>query len=248
MMSRRLRGGRDEKRRGSPAWMLTYADMVTLILAFFVLLYSMSSIDVQKFKLIISSFQNSLGILRGGETFIEEELITPGATEINISQQSTEELELQHIYNDIQEFIQEEQLQGKIHLKIEERGLVIHLMEGAFFDSGQAVLKKDAVELLNELAKKLKNIDKQIRIEGHTDNVPINTEKYPSNWELSVSRAVTVVRFLIEKHGFSPFQLSAVGYSEYRPIVPNTTPSNKALNRRVDIVILKSEASITEAK
>lgn len=234
------------KPEGSPAWMVTYGDMVTLILAFFVLLYSFSTIDAQKFKMIISAFQNSLGIIEGGRTFDQSEFIDFGEKDVNIDQNSKEEIEFKKLYEDMKDFIKEKNLLGRVDLELEERGLTIHLMEGAFFDTGKAELKPNSKHILDSLAEKLKLIDKQIRIEGHTDNDPIHTSKFPSNWELSAARAVTVVRYFIEKHGFSPQKLSATGYGEYRPLMPNTSKENKAKNRRVDIVILKTFSTIQE--
>ena len=140
----------------------------------------------------------------------------------------------------MQDLIDREGLQGKIEVNQEERGLVIRLLEGAFFDSGQAVLKKEAMELLDEVAFILKGIDKQIRIEGHTDNVPINTERFPSNWELSAARSVTVLKYLLAEHGFSSYQLAAVGYGEYRPYCAKYYTRIKLLTRRVDIVVLRA--------
>lgn len=239
----------DEKQSsGSPAWMTTYADMVTLLLAFFVFLYSLSTIDVERFQTIISAFQDSLGILPGGRGHVEEPHIDIGSPEVGVTDLKEEEAELQNIADSVQEFIQERELQGRVQLKIDERGLVIHLLEGGFFDPGRAQLKEDAIILLNDLVEKLYNVEQQIRVEGHTDDVPTNPAVHPTNWELSAARATTVVRFLIEQHGFSPYQLSAGFYSEYRPIAPNTTPENKALNRRVDLVILRDSYSKVEAQ
>lgn len=248
-MSRIKKRRKYEEPVNTQAWLLTYSDMVTLILSFFILLYSMSTINVEEFKLIISSFQNALGILKGGETIIlEEDLISSGTEGPFAGIESPEDIEFYNIYSEMQELINSEGIEGKIEVNQEERGLVIRLLEGAFFDSGRAVLKEEAVELLDEVAFILKGVDKQIRIEGHTDNVPINTERFPSNWELSAARSVTVLKYLLVEHGFSPYQLAAVGYGEYRPVVPNTTLENKALNRRVDIVVLRTEATKGEAK
>ena len=162
--------------------------------------------------------------------------------------ETTEDIEFRNIYNEMQELVNREEIKDKIEISQDERGLVIRLLEGAFFDSGHAILKQEAMVLLDEVALVLEGVDKQIRIEGHTDNVPINTVKFPSNWELSTARAVTVLKHLITKHNLSPYQIAAVGYGEYRPLVPNTTSENKAQNRRVDIVVLRTEASKGEAK
>jgi len=240
---RRRRNSEESSAKGSPAWMMTYGDMVTLILAFFVLLYSFSTLDVEKFKMIISSLQNTFGVLEGGQTFDTSELISAGSQSIYISKQSREELEFRKIFNDFTEYVEIKNLEGKVKIDMQERGIVIHIMEGALFDSGWAYIRQDAQELLDDIAQKLKKVDKIIKVEGHTDNVPVINPKYPTNWELSAARAVNVVRYFIEKHGITPYRLVAVGYSKYRPLVPNTSAENRALNRRVDIVILKSRES-----
>jgi len=237
------RNSEESSVKGSPAWMTTYGDMVTLLLAFFVLLYSFSTLDVVKFKMIISSLQNTFGVLEGGQTIDTSELISTGSQSIYISKQSREELEFRKIFNDFTEYVERKNLENKVKIDMQERGIVIHIMEGALFDRGRAYIRQDAKKLLDEIAQKLKNVDKIIRVEGHTDDVPVINKKYPTNWELSVARAVNVVRYFIEKHGITPYKLVAVGYSKYRPLVPNTSAENRALNRRVDIVILKSRES-----
>jgi chemotaxis protein MotB len=125
-----------------------------------------------------------------------------------------------------------------VELELQERGLIVRFAEQVFFDLGEAALKPEALEVLKTLAGTLKTLPNPLRVEGHTDNWPISTARFPSNWELSVHRATNVVRFLIEEEGFDPNKLSVAGYSEYRPIRPNDTAEDRAMNRRVDIVIL----------
>ena len=135
------------------------------------------------------------------------------------------------------DYIEQEGLQG-VELEIQERGLIIRFAEQVFFDLGQAILKPEALEILDSLADRLRDLPNPLRVEGHTDDWPIRTSSFPSNWELSVHRATNVVRHLIEENGFDPEKLSVAGYSEYRPIRTNDTAENRAMNRRVDIVIL----------
>ena len=134
------------------------------------------------------------------------------------------------------------------HLQTEvtERGLVIHIVESSLFDEGSADLKPRAMEVLDVVADELKDIPNHIRIEGHTDDRPISTPQYPSNWELSSARATSVVRYLVDNHDIPQNRISALGYGEYRPVKPNNSIENRALNRRVDIVILTTELSMTE--
>jgi chemotaxis protein MotB len=239
MSLRRKRYTGEAKRTGAASWVVTYGDMVTLLLTFFVLLFAMSNIDKAKFDIFITSFQGRLAMLQGGKTFDDSPMLDQSAQDVAIAKMLAQEKEFEKIYKEIENFIEDNNLNGKVDINLQERGITVHLMEGALFDPGYAVLRPDAKQLLNKLANKLKDIDKDMRIEGHTDNIPINNEKFPSNWELSAARAVSVVRYFIEKHGYSPATMSAVGYGEYRPIVPNNSEKNRAQNRRVDIVILK---------
>ena len=226
--------------------MTTYGDLITQILIFFVLLFSFSNVDRDKFTAAMLSLQGSLGIIDGGMTLQEGDLMEQGEIgEIMISVQEQRVFELLH--ERVEEIISEDDLNG-IQVNLDERGLVIRFVEGVLFDSGKADIKNEARAILDKIAPLLIDTHRHIRIEGHTDNLPINTREFPSNWELSTARAVNVVKYFIEKHNFSPYILSAAGYGEYRPIAPNDSDKNRALNRRVDIIILKSTSESTEPR
>lgn len=220
-----------EESGGGASWLTTYSDMVTLLLTFFVLLFSFSAVDESKFAAIISAFQGYFGIFDQGRVMSDQQAVLPFEASELARQQ------LQNLFEELAEFIQEEGI-GGIELKIEERGLIIRFAEQVFFDLGEAVLKPEARQILARVAGILRDQPNPFRVEGHTDDWPISTARFPSNWELSVHRATNVVRYLIDAEGFDPQKLSAVGYSEYRPIRPNDNAQNRALNRRVDIVIL----------
>jgi chemotaxis protein MotB len=203
-------------------------------------------VDRDKFTAAMLSLQGSLGIIDGGMTLQEGDLMEQGEIgEIMISVQEQREFELLH--ERVEEIISEDDLNG-IQVNLDERGLVIRFVEGVLFDSGKADIKNEARAILDKIAPLLIDTHRHIRIEGHTDNLPINTREFPSNWELSTARAVNVVKYFIEKHNFSPYILSAAGYGEYRPIAPNDSDKNRALNRRVDIIILKSTSESTEPR
>ena len=121
----------------------------------------------------------------------------------------------------------------------DERGIVLRIMDRAFFGEGKAELKESAKDALSKIAPILRGSNCQIRIEGHTDDIPINTSEFTSNWELSARRATEVVRHLVEKYGLSPLMISASGYAQYRPIVTNDTAPNRALNRRIEIILCR---------
>ena len=140
---------------------------------------------------------------------------------------------------EIKSLIEKNNYTSSIKLEENSRGITIHILEDIVFPSGSAELKKSSQLVLQQLASIIKKLPNDIRIEGHTDNVPINTSVYPSNWHLSVARALSTAYYLITEQGLDPEKLSIVGYSEYKPIETNSTSSGRANNRRVDIIIIK---------
>ncbi len=237
---------------GSPAWMTTYGDMVTLLLTFFILLFTFSSLDVQRFQEVMSAIQHSFmgrsGILVGSadptagegerldaaEATVEEIALSLGEREQTVLEMLHE---LEDTYEKVKTFLQEAGLEDDIQLRLEERGVVLELPERILFDSGQAVLKQEFLPTLSILVQLLTGLPNQIIVEGHTDNVPIQTFLYPSNWELSVARSVSVARYLVDEHGVNPRRLVATGYGEYHPIDTNETVEGRTRNRRVTLVI-----------
>lgn len=238
--TRRRRSGQEEPQ--SP-WLITYADMVTLLLVFFVLLFSFSEIDVQRFRTILSAFQASLGVLEGGVQVMWDDTAVQGTSEFDLEALDLVRPELaaqlRDVYFGLQAFVAGRGLEGAVQLELTERGVVVRFADRVLFDLGRAELKPEALEILAQVAEVLKDVPNPVRVEGHTDDLPIRTERFPSNWELSTARATNVIRHLIEEHGFDPRRLSAAGYGEYRPLVPNDSMENRALNRRVDIVLLR---------
>ncbi len=235
-----------ECKEGAPAWMTTYGDMVTLLMAFFVMLFAFSNIDAQKFEQVMRSFQGSAGVLSGGKSVDDNDLIfdsLPETSETMIDQEAIKEVdkELKQLQSKIEDYIKENEIQAEVSVEFDTRGLIIRFKDNALFDSGKAKIKKSSEEVLYFIGDLLSGeefITRAIRVEGHTDNVPMHTAKYPSNWELSTARATNVVRFFISNVKISPNRLSASGYSEYYPIADNETSEGRSKNRRVDIVIL----------
>lgn len=227
----------DEPKPGAPEWLATYGDMVTLLLCFFVLLFSFATLDVQKFEAIAQSMSGSLGVLDSGTTVNLEPLVGsfPGDSPTD------EDEEFRKLYEEMSEYIRENELEASITLRLDERGLLVRFLDNVLFDSGKADLKPKAREIINKVADIIKENEKNVRIEGHTDNVPINTPRFPSNWELSTARAVNVVKYLIEVNGIEARRLSASGYSDQHPVDDNDTPEGRQKNRRVDMVILRDE-------
>ncbi len=220
---------------GAPLWMTTYSDMVTLLLAFFVLLFSFSEIDAEKFRSIMSSFQGGTGVLEGGKNLDFEP--NPANQELEI------DTELAGLQENLEEYVDTLGLGERIEIVPEERGIIIRFMDNIFFDSGSAIVKEQSFEILDAVSEILNREEfeqKQIKVEGHTDTDPIlRSAKFPTNWELSSARATNVLRYLVESSDINGQRISSSGYSYYRNIAPNDTPENKAKNRRVDVVILK---------
>jgi len=235
----------EEAKEGAPEWMTTYGDMVTLLMCFFVLLFAFSEIDAQKFEAVMQSFQGSAGILSGGTTLDPSDLAFKAMPEKDVSSQSQEIEELQELKEKVSEVLEKLELETEVSLELEDRGLIIRFKNDILFDSGKSDIRKDAEEVLRLLGNIL--IDEEfsrrlIRIEGHTDNVPISTSRFPSNWELSLGRATSVLKFFLYEVGIPPERMSPAGYSEYRPLdgsQSNETAEGRAKNRRVDIVVMR---------
>jgi chemotaxis protein MotB len=238
-----VRKKEEEAKQGAPDWMVTYGDMVTLLLCFFVLLFSMSTVDAKKFKSVIEAFQGSLGVLTAGKTIDDSELMSKGLNDDDIKKQLQEAEDFQELQEQIEDYLEEEGIIDDVEVTNNNSGLLLRFSDNALFDSGRAIIKEPSRKTLSyiaELLKKEEFSDKNIRVEGHTDNDQIvRGSKYETNWELSVSRASNVVRFFIEQNGLKPTRFSAAGYSEYHPVAPNDSVENKAKNRRVDILIVK---------
>lgn len=225
-------------------WLVTYADMITLLLALFIMLYAISTMDIERFKALMEEFQvlfsSGRAVLPGGKGMLKV-----GAPEsqkpLIVPLLPGKKPEMHDEEKTVERYVEQSNLEGKVLVHREERGLVISLLtDGVFFELGSATLSPSAKKVLKDLAPVLRQSERLIRVEGHTCNLPIHTAKFPSNWELSVERAMAVVRFLISC-GVKPERLSAIGYGEHRPMVPNTSEENRRLNRRVDIVLLSDE-------
>lgn len=208
--SRRRSKNNEEQFSGSPAWMATYGDMITQVLIFFVLLFSLSSVDAKKFDIAMFSLQESLGILDGGKVLIKGDFLEGGEVG-DLSSSLKEEQELNRLQRSLKEIIKDNELAG-VQISKDERGLTIRFVEGVLFDSGKAYLKEDAKIILDKIVPVLKTSHHHLRVEGHTDNLPIHTREFPSNWELSTTRAVNVVKYFVENHNFSPYILSLHGF------------------------------------
>jgi chemotaxis protein MotB len=257
---------RTRKQTNHERWLVSYADFITLLFAFFVVLYASSQVDkrkVGKLALAIQVAFQEMGVFPASTTEIPLDLNEPmpfstvqsiqnvkhnaeleqvaSAPEEKLSGSSEgEETDLGTLQTELQQALHKEIAKHEVALHREKEGLVISLKEFGFFDSGSAAIKPESVSALDRIASILAIRTCSLRIEGHTDNIPIHTAQIASNWELSTARATEIVRLLIVGHQFAPERLAAAGYAEFHPIASNTTASGRAQNRRVDIVILNA--------
>jgi chemotaxis protein MotB len=232
-------------------WLVSYADFITLMFAFFVVLFATSQADEKKQAEVSQSINQAfqtLGLFEPARVDPHAKTMAvsddPAAAPVNIV--LGDELAASPAVKDDLKRI-ERQLQGKLSNQIAEHvvalhigrdGLVISLREAGFYDSGSAVPHASSLPSLDEIARTLASSPYDLRIEGHTDNVPIHTGQFDSNWELSTARATRLARLFIERQGFRPGRLSASGYAEFHPVASNDTAEGRSENRRVDIIVL----------
>lgn len=223
-------------------WLLSYSDFMTLLMILFVVLFAMSSVDQTKYKQLSESMKIAMG---GGKSIVANQdavSITENSKPLNTEiQAENEQSKLEKLQSQVDKYLEQNGMKGSVSTQIDERGLVVSINDTLFFDSGRAEIKTEPQKKLIEIGKIVNQLDNYIRVEGHTDNVPISNGQFSSNWQLSSARAANVTQFLIANSGIQPQKLSAVGYGEYRPILDNSTEEGRAKNRRVDIIIVNSK-------
>lgn len=256
------------------AWVIPYADMLTLLMALFLVLFAMGRTDLEKFKKLAESFRTEfagggssqlVSIGEGGGSSGDSPLdggngvldnsgtnkpsplqVAQAVQQAALTEAKGAVQELQKVEDGILTDAKDVNLGDKLAFRFEGRGLVMSLLnDGVLFRPGEATLQPEGMEVLRLVMANLEDIPNDLAIEGHTDSRPISTTRYPSNWELSTSRATSVLRYM-ELQGFDHTRLSAGGYGDTRPVADNTTPDGQAQNRRVEIVIL-SEISLKPA-
>ena len=249
-MARRKK--RHEEHVNHERWLVSYADFITLLFAFFVTLYAISQVDAAKLGKLVDSMQSAF----------DSKAFEAGSPKLSLNDGQAKGVEQQRLVEPISPPVAPSRtlmaIQAVLHDKLvrahfvdrvgmaqERRGLVISLTEAGFFDPGHAELMESSHVVLDAIADSLLSTPNRLRIEGHTDTRPIHTAQFPSNWELSTARAIYILSYFRKHFEFDPAKVSIAGYGEYRPIAPNDTPEGRAKNRRVDIVIL-SEAERQE--
>ncbi|OIR62174.1 flagellar motor protein MotS [Bacillus sp. FMQ74] len=236
MKLRRERFERRKNSQSSSSWMVTFTDLITLVLVFFILLFSMSQIDLQKFKAAVDSIQKEGGGLQPDQTSIEKKKTPPSEAKKQADQQD-------QLLKKVNTYIKDNHLKAQMTAKRDERGVVLVLQEAVLFDTGEAKVLKNAETLLHQIAVLLQTIPNDIQVEGHTDSRNISTYRYPSNWELSAARASGVIQYFTSKEKLPSKRFIAVGYADTKPVKDNKTNEHMKENRRVEIVIKKSKTT-----
>lgn len=221
------------------SWLLPYADMLTLLLALFIVLYSMSTVDQDKFQELKQTlnavFSGGAGVLVSDSGFTEWE--DNPLTDNTINDYLFEEKRLRECQYKMNEYFEEMGLSQMVSTSLTKEGLLVTIQDIALFDSGKADVRAEAHDLLKYLGLILVEVDNQVQIRGHTDNLPINTPEFPSNWELSVKRALNVMKKFTEIPNLEESRFSIVGYGEHRPVATNDNPEGRAQNRRVELLV-----------
>ncbi|QHS23045.1 flagellar motor protein MotB [Virgibacillus sp. MSP4-1] len=249
--------------QGKSSWLNTYADMITLVLVFFILLFSMSQIDVKKFKAVADSYREraifdlqpsiipadqpaEYGDDMDNQSNNGEHEDMPASEkedEREAGKSGENEDSLDKVLNEVQNYLENEGLTDVVSANRTERGVVLILQENVLFETGEAEIIDEGKPLLDKIGVLLNRIPNHVRVEGHTDSRPITTYRYPSNWELSGARASSVIRYIIDHNNVKPNRFQAVGYADTRPKAENTSPENWQKNRRVEIIILEPKSN-----
>lgn len=232
-MPRRKKKGDDVNTNG---WMDTYADTITLLLTFFILLYSISAVDSEKLKQLNHALQSSL---KGNTEVSEVKDIKD--LEVKTKEPESGNTEYEDLAKKLNNTIEKNGLTEVIKLRKEDRGIVLQLDETILFEPGKADLKENNKEVLETITTIINEHDNDVLIEGHTDNIPMNNKEFASNWELSAARALSAVTYFVHDKQIDPMRFSVKGYGEYKPLVPNDTPENRAINRRIDILMVEQK-------
>jgi chemotaxis protein MotB len=222
-------------------WLVSYADFITLLFAFFTVLYASSTVDTKKLEAVGHSMQ---AVFADGPPLDAVKNVEPRSTLLPDAPELPQNLSQvrEQLARDLVAEIEE----GRVVLEQDQRGLVISIRETGSFAIGKAELPPKATAIFNMIGARLQTVPNAIRVEGHTDDVPIHTSRYQSNWELSTARATEVVAFLIESTRLNPARLSAAGYAEFHPRVENNSPESRATNRRVDLIVLNPATQSAE--
>ena len=237
--------GKNTKNEGSAGggWQIVYSGFAMILLCFFIMMSSFSTMEEAKIMRFVKSFVDAVGILPGGVKFDPGTTVLPGSADIVDSND-----QLAQIFSELEKINESLKKENDITVAYSSKGLVMRLSDRALFDVGVAAISPQAVPLLEEVGGIIARTNFEVRIEGHSDDMPIHTPQFPSNWELSTARAVNVLRYFLETGEISSHRLSAVGFGEYQPVVPNDSLEHRTQNRRVEIIFLNSDQKFNSVK
>jgi chemotaxis protein MotB len=219
---------------GAPGWIVTFADLMSLLLTFFILILSFANMDIVRFREMLGSIQQAFGVQvkRRDADYIAFSPTQFERKDLEISQENEEILsmvvQLRSILQD------DENLRKSSGVEADDQGMVLRMDNAMMFEQGSALLKPEAQQALDTVIRILRDYNMNLVIRGHTDNTPFRSAQFPTNWELSAARATTALRYILERGGFSPARLRAVGYADSRPLLPNNTDENRMKNNRVE--------------
>jgi chemotaxis protein MotB len=259
MSTKRKRREEHEEHVNHERWLITYADMITLLMVLFIVLFAIGQTDLKKFAQLRDSLNNTLGgkggnaVFQGGAGPLNGSLNIAPQTNLGVDEVSAAEKQQQHeaavsqqnqtfdaAQKQIQDRLDGSGLGSTVQFRKESRGLVVTVVtDQVLFSAGASDLQPEGTRVLDGMAPALANLPNQIAIEGHTDNRPISSTQYPTNWELSTARSTSVLRYLLTR-GVPGSRLSAAGYADQKPLVPNNSDAHRAENRRVELVILST--------
>lgn len=267
--------GKSECKAGAPAWVMTFADLMSLLMCFFVLLLSFATMDVIRFKQMAASLKNAFGVqtevpaydvVKG--TSVVAQHFSPATTkptvveEVRQTTTTKEHLDLADVENEriekeleerrkketeaeaekIRQSLKEEIKKGLVAVEVQGEQIVIRIQEKGSFPSGSAILNKEFKPVMDKITMAVREQSGKVVVAGHTDNIPINTEWYRSNWELSSSRAVTVAHHLLSDGSVSAERVVVEGHADTKPLAPNDSRANRATNRRVEVILIRGES------
>lgn len=228
-----IRGKKNKEDSPMPGWEIVYTGFVLILLCFFIMLCSFSSMKEVKVMKFVRSFVDTLSIMPGGADFQPGKVVLPESPDmVNVKSG------IAQIYQDMKELVEELGLEQAVELALSEKGLMMVLSDNILFDPGVTEISSQGTPFLKKVRSIIGRTAFDVRIEGHTDNIPIHTWRYPSNWDLSTARAVNVLRYFLKDEKIASERLSAVGCGEFQPLFPNDSPEHRTKNRRVEIIFV----------
>ena len=232
--------GKHEEHENHERWLVSYADFITLLFAFFVVMYSISSVNEGKFRTVSESIQAALKPVVSRP--VADAHFDLGDFKASIVPTLTQKVQIiRQVQAVLKKFVDEHEKE-RISVSSTDQGILVTIADSMVFESGRADVRREALPVLEALAEVMGDTSvKEVRVQGHTDNVPIRSGQFPSNWELSSARAVMVVRVLTELYKVPPERISAIGFGEFRPVADNLTPNSRAKNRRVELMVFIHE-------